>query len=240
MRYLFAFLCLIIPLQVQASLYVHISDPVLEITTGFSGDTLTVFGTAQPKSDLVILVKGPEKDTTIRRKGSVGGLWIASQSVTFRNVPQYYNVASSRPVSDIADPAVLLQYRLGTTSLNFKTDGDIPDERRNHFLEALIQNKQLQGLYSLTPDALEFLTEDLFQTKLYMPANVPIGRYTIEAYVFEGGRMIATQSAPFEVRQIGFAAEVKDFATHFPLLYGLFVILIAVIASLLAMFFLKR
>lgn len=227
-------------LPAHAKLTIDISEPNLEISTGFTGDTLTLFGTSDPKGDIVILLKGPQRDTTIRRKIDIMGLWIHANAVEFKNVHGYYNVASSKPIADIASPDIRTQHRMGINSLIYKTDDNIKREKKNRFQEALIQNKQLQGLYALTPNAVEYLNDSLFKTRIHMPANVPLGSYEIEAFLFKDGKLIDQTSHPFTIKQVGLAAMVHDFANDKPFQYGLSVILIAILSSFLAVLLLRR
>ena len=224
----------------NASLDIDISEPNLEISAGFTGDALTLFGTAKPKGDIIIIVKGPTKDTTIRRKVDILGLWISGRSVVFKDVPQYYNVASSKPVLDIVDNAMRLEKRMGINSLTFETADKETEEKTSRFTEALIQNKQLKGLYSLTPDAVEFINDSLFKTTIYMPSNVPIGDYTIETFLLQNGNIIDQETHPFQVEQVGITADIHDFALDKPFLYGLSVILAALLSSFLAILLLRR
>lgn len=224
----------------HAKLTIDISEPTLEISTGFTGDTLTLFGTASQKGDIVILVKGPKTNIAVRRKVDVIGLWIHANTLEFKNVHGYYNVASSKPIFDIATADVRKQYRMGINSLIYTTRDDVSAEKKNRFLEALIQNKQLQGLYALTPNAVEYLNDTLFKTRITMPANVPLGDYEIEAFLFKDGALIDQTSHPFKIEQVGLAAEVHDFAFEKPFLYGLSVILIAILSSFLAVLLLRR
>jgi uncharacterized protein (TIGR02186 family) len=225
----------------DAELTIDVSEPTLEISTGFTGDTLTLFGTSNQKGDIVIIVEGPEDNTIIRRKTNVMGLWINAQSVEFIDVPGYYNVASSRPIADIADIDIRQKYRMGINSLIFTTvDDDITPTNKNRFLEALIQNKQLAGLYSLTPDAVDYLNDTLFKTTIYMPSNVPIGNYDIKAFLFKDGQLIDQTDHPFKIEQVGLTASVHEFAFDSPFLYGLTVIFIALFSSFLAILLLRR
>lgn len=224
----------------KAELLVDVSEPNLEISTGFSGDTLTLFGTAEPKGDIVILVKGPEKETVIRRKVDVMGLWVQADSVTFKNVPGYYNVASSRPVQNIAAASDLEALRLGIDSLVFENAKNTKGEKHDRFQEALIQNMQLKHLYSLTPDAVTYLNDKLFKTRITMPAHVPIGNYTIEAFLFKDGALIDREVRPFSIHQVGLSADVHDFAFTRPFFYGLTVVMAALFAGIMAAFLLRR
>jgi len=225
----------------HAALDIDISEPKLQITTGFTGDQLTLFGTAFPKGDVVILVKGPKKDTTIRRKANIFGLWLHGRSMTFRDVWGYYNVASSKPIDDIASSDVIEHHKMGLNSLDFiPEDLDEKKTQVNRFTEALIQSKQLQGLYALTPNAVDFLNDNLFKTKIEMPANVPLGDYEIQAFLFQDGQLIDQEVHPFHIEQVGFAAIIHDFAYDYPFYYGVSVILLALLSSFMAVLLLRR
>ena len=238
--YLILLLTLFLNKPAYAALDIDVSEPKLEITTGFAGDTLTIFGTADTKGDIIIIVKGPEKKTTIRRKVDVMGLWLNGDSVTFKNVPGYYNVASSKPVFGIASQTVRENNRIGINSLIFDTEDDTSNEKVGHFQEALIQNKQLSGLYSLTPNTVIFVNDVLFKTRIYMPANVPIGNYEIEAFLFQNGKIIDQKSRPFFISQGGLAGSVHDYAYNRPFWYGMTAIFIALFSSFLAVTLLRR
>lgn len=231
---------IILTTQANAELTIDVSEPVLEISTGFTGDTLTLFGTSKPKGDIVIVVKGPEASTIIRRKTNVIGLWINAQSIEFDAVPGYYNIASSRPMADIATLDTRQKYNIGINSLTFATKDAVKPTTKSRFQEALIQNKQLAGLYSLTPDAVEYLNDALFKTTIYMPSNVPIGQYEIQAFLFKDGQLIDQTNHPFKIEQVGLAANVHEFAYDAPFLYGITVIFIALFSSFLAIMLLRR
>ncbi len=41
--------------------------------------------------------RGPQRAIVVRRKRRALGLWVNRDSVAFRNVPEYYAIAASRP-----------------------------------------------------------------------------------------------------------------------------------------------
>lgn len=225
-------------LPAQAALDVDISEPDLQITTGFDGDTLTLFGTTKPKGDIILLLKGPEKETVLRRKVDVVGLWIQAKSISFEDVPGYYHIASSKPVDDIAPPETLKELKLGLNSLTFPADEDTSAVAT--FQEALIQNMQIKGLFSLTPDAVEYINDTLFKTRIHMPANVPLGDYTIEAFLFRNGKLIDREIKPFTVAQTGLTGDISHFSHEKPFFYGVFVVFLALLAGFSATILLRR
>jgi uncharacterized protein (TIGR02186 family) len=236
-----AVIALLIPLQANAMLDIDISENRLEITTGFTGETLTIFGTSEiPNSDIIILVKGPQKDTAIYQKMKFFGLWLNGASVSFRDVPHYYQVASSKPITEITDFDTRARYQIGLDALSFASEEEKNTAKANRFSEALIQKMQLRGLYSLTPDAVRFINDRLFRTAIYLPANVPIGDYEVQAYLIHEGEVEDFATQKFRVKQGGVTGDVHDFAFDYPFLYGLTAIILALFSSFMAVLLLRR
>ena len=98
---LFAVLCLMaMPARAQdVPLVADLSNHLVAITTGFTGTDVLLFGATDGPGDIAVVVRGPAKDEVIRQKQRFGPIWANSNSVTFRDVPSYYRLASSRPLS---------------------------------------------------------------------------------------------------------------------------------------------
>jgi len=75
-----------------------LSSHLIAITTGFTGASVVLFGATDGAADVVAIIRGPERDTTIWRKGKIAGIWANTDSVTFANIPSFYAVAASRPL----------------------------------------------------------------------------------------------------------------------------------------------
>src|SRR6202044_4044993 len=82
-----------------------LSSHLIAITTGFTGASVVLFGATDGLADVVAVVRGPERDVTVWRKGKVAGIWTNAESVTFANVPSFYGIAASRPIEEIISPA---------------------------------------------------------------------------------------------------------------------------------------
>jgi hypothetical protein len=103
-----------------------LSSHHIEIRTTFKGAQITVFGSVSGDivseavaggADVIVVVRGPPESLAIRRKGRLGFIWANEASLTAKNVPSYYYVASTRPVGDILDRETLARYGIGTTHL---------------------------------------------------------------------------------------------------------------------------
>src|SRR3546814_13292134 len=74
----------------------------LKITAGFVGTVVLLFGTVEPSSDVVLVVRGPESEAVVWRKSRFAGIWVNDRRVVFERVPSFYAVRSNAPLDDIA------------------------------------------------------------------------------------------------------------------------------------------
>ena len=160
----------------DGGLVVDLSNPVVAITAGFTGADILLFGVADGKGDVVIVIRGPQKDTIVRRKYQVAGIWVNKDKITFKQVPGFYGLASNRPIAEFAPLAIRKENQIGPGFINMVPgDTSFSAEQVGLFKDALIRNKQAQGLYTVEPEKLTFLGNGLFRTNLRFPVNVTIG-----------------------------------------------------------------
>ena len=87
------------------------------ITTGFAGSDVLLFGAIESPSDVVIIVRGPDRDVVVRRKDRIAGVWINATQVTFASTPTFYAVASSAPIDKIVPALLARQEEIGARNL---------------------------------------------------------------------------------------------------------------------------
>ncbi|MSO92781.1 MAG: hypothetical protein EXQ86_05195 [Rhodospirillales bacterium] len=217
-------------------LVVDLSDPLVAITTGFVGTRLVLFGSAESRGDVVVVVRGPLQDAVVRRKERVAGIWVNRTEVAFRNIPSFYTVAANRPVAEFLPKDVADIHEIGLANLEVLPED--PDkysaEQLHEFREALIRNKQREGLYKRDVGNVIFLSPRLFRTAIVFPANTPVGTYGIEVYLIRNADIAAHHTTLLNVRKFGIEASLYDFAHQHAALYGLLAILIAMMAGWLA------
>ena len=95
------------PARAEA-LVADLTSHLIAITTGFTGASVVLFGAIDGPGDVAVVVRGPDRDVTVRRKSRVAGIWMNSEEVIFGNVASFYFVAASRPLEEIVSPAVSL------------------------------------------------------------------------------------------------------------------------------------
>lgn len=224
----------------QSPLTIDLAHDSVDITMGFNGADLVVFGTRKNPGDIAIVIRGPEVPAVVRRKAQAMGIWMNTQSVAFRNVPAYYDLALSRGEFDIDAPEALMENRIGLNTLDFRPDTRQSDETVRTFKEALIRHRQVQGYFPLEPRRINFLSEDFFRADFRVPPNVPAGDYVIQTYLIEGGKVQDKRETRLRVAQVGFNARLYSFAQHNGVAYGLLSVFIAILAGWASHAFLRR
>jgi uncharacterized protein (TIGR02186 family) len=79
-----------------------------------------------------------------------------------------------------------------------------------------------------------FLTPTLFRTGIPLPAEVPIGTYTVEIKLFADGALITRTETAFDIVKVGFEQFVANTARQDGLTYGLFTAFMALMTGWMA------
>ena len=215
-------------------LVADLTSHLIAITTGFTGASVVLFGATDGPGDVIVAVRGPEREITVRRKSRVAGVWVNTQQVTFDNLPSFYAVAASRPIADILSPAAATFYRLGIANLKLAASTPAPSVVVDAFRSALERTQQEAGLYAERMGKVDFLGERLFRTTITFPANVPTGTYLVEVFLVRDKDIVSGQTTPLVVSKVGVDAAVFEFSTRQPGFYGAIAVVTAVVAGWLA------
>ena len=232
MRLLLALLALGFASSARAQdvpLVADLSNHLVAITTGFTGTDVLLFGATNGPGDIVVVVRGPAKQEIVRRKGRFGPIWANADDVTFRDVPTYYRVASSRPLSEFAPETLLASRQIGIESIRIGGAAEtVPAADVVEFRKALVRLKTDDNLYDQGVGDITLMSNRLFRTALHFPANVPTGTYMVEVYLFRDDQITSGEIVPLTISKIGIGADIYDFAHgKFAFLYGLLTVLLA-------------
>ena len=228
--------------QEAVPLVADLSSHLVAITTGFSGTDVLLFGATDGPGDIAVVVRGPSEEEVIRRKGRRGPVWVNTDQVSFRDVPSYYRVASSRPLAEFAPQTLLSRYQIGIDNIRMSTvaDTSLEPEEVGDFRKAFIRLKTGADLYDQGVGAINFMSNRLFRTELHFPSNVPTGTYLVEVYLFRDGEVTSAEIVPLNISQIGASADIFDFAHNLAPLYGVVTILLAASAGWVASVVFRR
>ena len=221
-------------------LVVDLSSHVVAITSGFNGTNLLLFGAVEGEGDVVVVIRGPSQAELIRRRDRLAGLWINRYQATITGAPSYYQLASTRPLDEIARPAMLDRHGLGIDHLSFQVRRKDNDKTDDDYRQALVRLKKSQGLYGDQSGNIGMVGGRLFRTEMTFPANVPTGIYTTEVYLVKDGEIISAQTTPLIITKTGIGAEIFDIALHHSALYGLCAVGLAMAAGWIAAMAFRR
>lgn len=223
-----------------------VSTRSVAVTSSFSGTEILVFGAVnnsrQPDPDagyydVVVVVEGVRLPLVARRKGRIAGIWVNTDTVRFASLPSYYAIASTRPLDEIAEPAVMAEHGIGFDQIEMKPSKKLPTapppEGLSDFKSAIIRLKQKEGLYVMKDTGVMFIGRSLFRSWIGLPANIPVGELHAKVYLFREGRLISEQATRFGLQREGLELFLHDSARQSPLLYGIVAVLLALASGLL-------
>ncbi|MCB1652132.1 MAG: TIGR02186 family protein [Alphaproteobacteria bacterium] len=218
-------------------LNLDLAENHVDITTGFIGGSIVIFGTRKRDADdLIVIMEGPRHDVVVRQKKNVFGAWVNRESVTFSDAPLYYDYAiSSENVLQTMEARAKENYRIGIENLlpRPKDKKESPDKVLP-FQRAFIRERQSGGFYPEAGKPVAFLDENFFKVFLNVPANVPIGEYTVRALLVKNGKVIREKEKTLKIAQTGFSAGVYNFAKDHGLIYALICVFIAFLSGWLS------
>lgn len=217
---------------------IGLSTEQVEITAGFSGADLTIFGSLenpdpevarQGRYDVIVVLEGPARRIVVRRKDRVMGIWINLRSEEFENVPFSYSVATTRPFQDITEPVSYRQLSLGSGNI-YLQPVDITGNPVTiaEFTKALRERKVAAGLYSENVGGVRFLSQNLFRATVRLAPDAPVGTHKARAFLFRNGVFVKESSAQLEIRKAGFEQAVFRLAHNHGLFYGALSVALAV------------
>ena len=200
----------------------------ISINSSFNGQNLLLFGMRDEPGDLVIVIRGPERDATLRKKTRRFGIWVNTEQMQFRSVPAYYAVTGTRPLEELASSKIYGTLKLGLNNLELQSAEASKAATRQEFIRAYLGIQQHDGLYQSFAEPMNFMADSLFKTVAHFPDTLPRGNYSAEIYLIDDGILRGMQTIPIEVTKEGFDAFVYDMSETMPLLYGVLAVLIAI------------
>jgi uncharacterized protein (TIGR02186 family) len=231
----------------KESVEADVSSRSIAVTSGFTGTEVVVFGSVVNSRqtsaeagyyDVVVVLEAMATPLLVRRKSNVAGLWVNTTSVAFEGAPSYYAIVSTRPIEEIAEADMLERHAIGLDFVRLAPAArsviDMQPGELKAFKEAVVRLKQKEGLYIKADYGVIFIGQSLFRSSITLPANVPVGPLTARVYLFREGDLLSTFSSRVKFEREGIELWLYRFAMRQPVLYGLFAVLVAVAAGLIA------
>ncbi len=216
------------------SLAADLATHVIDITSGFSGTEILLFGSAEEDGHVLVAISGPKEEIVVRKKRRIGGIWINRESIVFRGVPSFYAVNTSVPLVEMASRETLKELGILPANLPYSVEGEFSQAEQHDFFAGLIRNKEVVLLYRVTEGTISYVRKGLFRTTFRFPANAPTGTYTANIHFFRNGELLETQSSPLFINKSGIERIVFELAHQQPAIYGIVAILLAVAGGWIA------
>jgi len=149
-------------------------------------------------------------------------------------VPSFYAVAASRELDKIASAPERAREEIGAEYLRLVPEAERDPQTVAEYRTALIRNEEAEGLYAASVARVSFLGARLFRVNVDFPANVPVGTYQVQVFLFRNGAVVSAQTTPLVISKIGASADLFDFAHRHAAAYGAIAVAMALLAGWLA------
>jgi uncharacterized protein (TIGR02186 family) len=241
-----ALACLAGPAARAESLVAALSSSKVFITSNFTGTEIAVFGAVEQDAgtisrqgpyDIAVVLTGPKKTFVTRQKARLLGLYVNRDARTYVDVPSFYSIATTRPIADIAVEALLKRFQLGLDYILLPESvigGVEVLAGHENFRDAFLRLKQRAGVYREDIGRVEFMTDRVYRVNMTIPANVPVGDYTVDVYLFRDEALLAQQRVTFGVEKIGFEQFMYQAAFTHSWAYGLGAVALALLTGWVA------
>lgn len=219
---------------VAAPLVADLSNYQITMDSTFNGTRMFVFGSRNASGDVVVVVRGPNKNFVVRKKREVAGIWVNAEQIKLFDVPDFYALAASRPIGELTHLPAFRQLAIGEGHLFNPPFSGRALEEYNEFTKAFINYQQARKLYRPIAEPLTFMGETLFKSVIEFPDNIPPGKYNAEIYLLNDHEIVGSHVLPIRVRKVGLDAFLYNYAHHHPFLYGISAVVLALSSGWLA------
>lgn len=214
----------------------------IDVGLNFSGQKVSISGTAPPDSDIYVKLVSPTTDVKLNKKGKFGFLWMNASHATVRNIPGMYLVYSSAPLEQLSP---VLQERMGIApGFRAVRDKAIIEETAGNnqtrtltglqgkdYLDALFNMYEKSGLYGVKENAIQ-REGNQFHLTVTLPGSAALGETVVTAYAVRNGQVLDNSRITLDIRPVGVVRWERNTAQTNALLYGTCAVLIALAAGL--------
>lgn len=204
----------------------------------------------------------PETVRLSKKGRVMGIFWMTTERAVVENMPSFYAVYSSQPLETLLDKeeqsrigvdtectGLMAQARVVSDSADH---GALPADQAQAYVTSLrdmyiksgryvpcmschrVQPETPAGQSAATQPAqmTVHLTRSDWSLNVKLPADTPLGEYNVTAYYIQGGKVIDSQSATFDVEKVGIVETLGTLATQNGVVYGAMALAIVVATGL--------
>ena len=225
-----------------ASADLHVAPTSIRMGVFFNGERIRVTAEIPKGAAAVVEVVGKRIEEQLLRKGRHWDIWMNVGEIDVEDAPRLYFALS-------ADPAILSRGgsdAFGYAALRRRVSfvGDLRGLASTDVFREFIELKESEKLYRLLPGALKVSRAmgdtQVLEGEFSVPSRIAPGDYRVKLSIVDHGRVVQSESVPFNVRMVGLPAFLASLARNHGALNGLFAVVIAVIFGFLVGIVFKR
>lgn len=231
---LFVFFLLILSSNAaRGELTIAANHDHINIDFFYHGSTVSVSGTSDGGTDLVIKITSPEGREELKQKGKVAGLlWMNTGTLHFDHVPNLYFLYSTRKVDEILSAGELEKYVIGYPSLEKHIEIEpVKEDEKAKWFNEFVRFKEASKLYSTSSGRIR-LTPGDGKLRYYImtdwPYQAPPGEYVVTVYAVKDKKVVEKAEARVLVEQTGIVKTLSHMARNNGAVYGVLSIIAAI------------
>ena len=218
--------------------FTHSPETIL-IGAQYNGAKLHISGDVLKDKDIIVEIRGTEKDAHFKQKGKVWGIfWMTVAHLTFKHAPSVYMLYLPSNLS-----GVVSKLGLGYKNVLSKIEIEPTPDTKEQILADFLKLKEKEGLYHINKDGVRYIQkgdEKKFRCEISIPPKMPPGKYEIVVYNLNNKHQIENiEKDSFEVKLTGFPKFISDMAFNHSLIYGILAVIIAILAGFVMGFIFK-
>ncbi|BAU22767.1 hypothetical protein THC_0369 [Caldimicrobium thiodismutans] len=230
-----------------ASDEITVKPKEIQVSFFYKGERLQISATPNScQDDFIIKITSEQKEeSTFKTIEKVGGLiWMKVNDIHYKNLPLFYYIYSNKPIESILPKKILENYDLGFAVLGEKAE-IFPLKDPNQKIKFWQEYLKYQGKHRLYEEKVVQFTcnEDKapkLEATLDWPYQAPPGEYQVELYEVKQGTIVKEIRESIKVSQVGLVKVLADFSKNQALIYGIFSVIIALVAGFLVGLIFKK
>jgi|GEM_PF-183484 len=216
-----------------AELTINANHNHIKIDFFYHGSNVSVSGTADPGSDLIVKIASPDGHEVLKQKGKVAGfLWMNVGTLSFEKTPALYSIHSTKNIADILSKEEMDRHVIGYPALekHIEITPASKEKEKGRWFDEFVKYKESSNLYT---SSLGKIVTDLKNSKQFYyiktawPYQAAPGDYIVTVYAVKDKKVTGMAETKVLVEQVGIINSLSSMAKNNGALYGVISIVIA-------------
>jgi hypothetical protein len=210
-------------------------NPIL-VDAGFHGSTIRISGSAEPHSQVFVIISGARVKEKFNRKGRVGPVWANVGALHVSGVPSLCLIASSAPGTAGLDRRLVDENLLDLEAVMNRAILDPSGSDAALVRREYLKLKQSHGAFADMPGTVMSGARGAraeFAVAIPWPDSAGAGRYNVEVVQVKAGAVLRRETSTLELKLVGLPRLISYLAFERSRLYGALSVAIALCVGLL-------